>query len=190
MTWLTWRQHRGEAAAILAALVVLGVAVLLLTVDGSGILTTISRGCASGVCEGTAGNPAQWFESGLENDWTLVLVAVIALPAVFGVFVGAPMIARELEHGTHLVAWSQGVTRHRWFVSRVTLVALGSVVGGAILAALAQGWFAMQADLGNTGSLPIWSGFDIAPPVVIAYTLFALALGVAAGAALRRTTGP
>jgi hypothetical protein len=45
----------------------------------------------------------------------------------------------------------------------------------------------MQQDLVNVGSLPIWSGFDIAPPVVVAYTLFALALGVAAGAALRRT---
>jgi hypothetical protein len=188
MGWLTWRQHRAEAAAILTVLVALAVGVLLLTLAGSGMLATLSRGCAAGVC---TTNFALFFQSGLFEGWTLVMVAVIAVPVVFGVFVGAPMIARELEHGTQFVAWSQGVTRRRWFVSRVGLVVLSSVVGAAILAAIAQGWFAVQRDLVNSnavvGGFTFWDGFDIAPPVVIAYTLFALALGVAAGAALRRT---
>jgi hypothetical protein len=100
---------------------------------------------------------------------------------------GAPLIPRELEAGTHLLAWSQGVPRGRWFLVRAALLVLGTVAAAAVLAAIAQGWFAMQRDLGGDPGLSIWSGFDIGPPVVIAYTLFALALGIAAGAALRRT---
>jgi hypothetical protein len=55
-----------------------------------------------------------------------------------------------------------------------------------VVAAAGQGWFAALRGNYNLAS-SLWSGFDIAPPVVIAYTLFALVLGVAAGAAIRRT---
>ena len=35
---------------------------------------------------------------------------LVVLPALVGLFVGAPLLARELEHGTHRLAWTQSVT--------------------------------------------------------------------------------
>ena len=32
------------------------------------------------------------------------------LPALAGLFIGAPLLARELEHGTHRLAWTQSLT--------------------------------------------------------------------------------
>jgi ABC-type transport system involved in multi-copper enzyme maturation permease subunit len=123
------------------------------------------------------------------HPWVWVVIVGTVLPALAGVFVGAPLVAREIESGTHLVAWSQSVTRRRWFLARVGLVAAGAAAGAALLAAIAQGWFAMQRGAGGSGfGIPsIWVGFEIGPAMVIAYTLFAIALGVAMGAAIRRT---
>ena len=43
-----------------------------------------------------------------------VLVGFFALPPLLGVFVGAPLLARELESGTFRLIWTQSVTRLRW----------------------------------------------------------------------------
>ena len=56
---------------------------------------------------------------------------LILLPALVGMFVGAPLLARELEHGTHRLAWTQSVTRRRWLLSKTLLLALAITVGGA-----------------------------------------------------------
>jgi hypothetical protein len=186
MTWLTWRQHRSNAALVGAMLLVLGVAVIFLTIASAGPLADVARTCAG--VQGGCGTMQAWLNSDLQTWWGLVLQVVIVIPVLIGMAVGAPLVPRELEAGTHLLAWSQGVTRGRWFLVRAALLVVGAAVAAAVLTAVAQGWFAMQRDLGGGGAvLTIWSGFDIAPPVVIAYTLFALALGIAAGAALRRT---
>src|ERR1039458_9394569 len=185
MTWLTWRQHRSNAAFVGAMLLVLGVTVIYLSIAGAGLLAE-ARSCTP--AQGACGAMQAWFNSDLQTWWGLVLQAVVVVPVLIGMFVGAPLIPRELEGGTHLLAWSQGVTRGRWFLVRAALLVVGAAVSAAVLAAIAQGWFAMERDLGSgNGFLTIWSGFDIAPPGENAYTLFALALGIAAGAALRRT---
>ena len=203
MTWLTWRQYRWEAALWLALLAALGGGVLLLTLLGwhlmaqiagafpatyvSGGATPITGGeiASIGACPVLAAE----YQSRFLVSWQWIVIVGSAIPALAGVFVGAPMIAREMENGTHLVAWAQGVTRYRWFLARVGLVAAAAVVGAALLAAIGQGWFAMQRGVGSggLGGPSLWGGFDIGPPVVIAYTLFAIALGVAMGAAIRRT---
>jgi hypothetical protein len=184
MTWFTWRQHRSNAAFAGAMLLVLGVAVIYLSIAGAGLLAEV-RSCTP--AQGACGAMQAWFNSNLQTWWGLVLMVVVVVPVLIGMAVGARLIPRELEAGTHLVAWSQGVPRGRWFLVRAALLVLGAAVAAAVLAAIAQGWFAMQRDLGGNPVLSIWGGFDSAPPVVIAYTLFALALGIAAGAALRRT---
>jgi ABC-type transport system involved in multi-copper enzyme maturation permease subunit len=181
MIWFTWRQYRWEAVAGLALLVAFGGVVLLLTVDGSGLLAQLARSCTSGSDAACDEFGTLYSNSHLQVGWQCVYVACVAIPALVGVFVGAPMVAREVENGTHLLAWSQGVTRRRWFLSRVGLVGVGVVVGVAALAAVAQGWF------GTLVNESQWNGFEVGLPVVIAYALFALALGVAAGAAIRRT---
>ncbi len=34
----------------------------------------------------------------------------IVIPLLFGLFWGAPLLAKEFEDGTHNLAWTQGVT--------------------------------------------------------------------------------
>ena len=51
------------------------------------------------------------------------------MPALIGAFVGAPVLARELETGTFRFAWTQGFGRWRWTLAK--LVALGVVVAAA-----------------------------------------------------------
>ena len=41
----------------------------------------------------------------------LVAVLLIILPVLVGLFWGAPLVAREVEHGTHRFVWTQGVGR-------------------------------------------------------------------------------
>ena len=50
------------------------------------------------------------------NLWTLLGFLVLFAPAIIGVFFGAPLVARELETGTHRLAWTQSVrdNRHQW----------------------------------------------------------------------------
>jgi len=50
------------------------------------------------------------------------------LPYAVGLFLGAPLIARELERGTARLAWSIAPSRIRWFAWRVVPVVLFAVV--------------------------------------------------------------
>ena len=107
------------------------------------------------------------------------------LPALAGLFVGAPLLARELEHGTYRFAWTQGVTRRRWLLSKTALLAVGDRRRGGRRERSSSCGGARPSTRSRGGSAP--SGFDIEGIVVPAYALFALALGVLAGLASRRT---
>jgi len=39
-------------------------------------------------------------------------------------FIGAPLLAREFEHGTFRLAWTQGISRRRWLLSKTLLLTL------------------------------------------------------------------
>jgi hypothetical protein len=106
------------------------------------------------------------------------------LPALVGLFVGAPLLARELEHGTHRFAWTQGVTRRRWLLSKTALLAAATLAAGALASILVM-WWRSPFDTLEGRMSP--SGFDVEGVVVPAYALFALAAGVLAGLLFRRT---
>jgi hypothetical protein len=98
--------------------------------------------------------------------------------------VGAKTISREFEGNGYLLAWTQGVPRRQWFVRRTLVLSCGTMAGAAVLAVVMQGWFAALRGAGD----PIWDGFDIGPIALFGYTLFALALGMVAGALFKRTS--
>ena len=76
------------------------------------------------------------------------------------------------------------MTRRRWLLAKTLLLALAVVLGGAVLSAIVMWW--RQPFDGLEGRMSP-SGFEIQGLVVPAYALFALTLGVLAGAALRRS---
>jgi hypothetical protein len=109
---------------------------------------------------------------------------MIVLPALAGLFVGVPLLTRELEHGTYRFAWVQSVTRTRWLLVKFALLGLAAVAAGVVLSLIVSWWRRPFDELAGRMSP---SGFEIQGLVVPAYTLAALAIGVLAAAILRRS---
>jgi hypothetical protein len=184
MAWVTWRQHRAQVVAMAGLLVALAAAVVgtRLPIQAAYHRDTLSECLPS---SGRAGCDIIVRHFLAEFDsWVTALRGLAVLPALAGIFVGAPLLARELEHGTHRFAWTQGVTRGRWLLSKTVLLAAATLVAGAIASALVM-WWRSPFDTLEGRISP--AGFDVEGLVVPAYALFALAVGVLAGLLFRRT---
>ena len=57
-----------------------------------------------------------------------------------GLFWGAPLIAREIEEGTHRIAWNQSVTRTRWTFIKLGLVGLAAIATAGLLTLMVTWW--------------------------------------------------
>lgn len=108
---------------------------------------------------------------------------MILAPILFGIFVGAPLVARELEAGTYRLAWTQSVTRRRWIATRLTLVPLVTAVLVGLLST-AVTWWQRPLDLVNNA---VWFDFDQRDVVPVAFAVFAVVFGALVGALARRT---
>jgi len=53
-------------------------------------------------------------------------IAVLVVPALIGLFWGAPLIAPELAEGTWKLAWTQTITRTRWAAARLAVAGAAS----------------------------------------------------------------
>jgi hypothetical protein len=183
MTWMTWRQHRGEAAV--------GGAVLLAVATGLVLLGITARANVRRVGLSSclrAGSDCSNALEHLQRDYHWLPPAaacLIALPLLAGMFWGAPLIAREIETGTHRLVWTQSVSRLRWISTKLTLV-LGVTAGATIALSLLAVW-AFQPLVPVLGNRFRGDWFDVQGIVPAAYMLFALALGTCIGAVWRRT---
>jgi ABC-type transport system involved in multi-copper enzyme maturation permease subunit len=193
MIWLTWRQFRIQGIVMAAILAVFG---LLLLVTGPH-LASVARSSGFAACRTGCANSAQNFFGELNPPYHLIYllgaVLIILLPAVIGLFWGAPLIARELDTGTFRLAWNQGVTRERWLATKLAVLGLASMAAAGLLS-LILGWWASPLD--RAGTLNSTNGYEsrfypvvfgtrgIAP---LGYAAFAFALGVLIGLLIRRT---
>jgi hypothetical protein len=182
MTWLTWRQYRVQAAV--AALVLAAFATVLL-VTGFQLAAQWHTLLASCTASRTCGN---LHEGGtpLSNPlgWDFAVLSLMA-PALFGVLVGAPLVAHEFETRTSDFAWAQSITRTHWLAVKVGWVLLAAAVWGGAIAILVTWWSGPRnAAFANAFQS---NYFDQQGLVPVAYSVFATALGIAAGAVLRRT---
>ncbi len=97
-------------------------------------------------------------------------------------FWGVPLIARDLEQGTHHLAWSQSRTRAQWLAARLAVAAAGAVVAAAAVTAIVT-WGLPAQD----GDPMRWFTYESHHLVPVSRVLFALALGTALGAMTGRT---
>jgi hypothetical protein len=122
-----------------------------------------------------------------DNQFGLILqvlyLVFLVLPALSGLFIGAPLLARELEQGTEQLVWTQGITRVRWLVFKLAVLGGATALFAGILAVAGQAWSSTRPEINYSQ----WFAFDILGPEYVAYALFSVALGVAAGAAIGRT---
>jgi hypothetical protein len=110
-------------------------------------------------------------------------IAVVVLPGLLGVFWGAPLAAGELESGTFRLAWTQDVSRVRWLALRLTVPALVSMAAAGLVSWIVT-WWAGPLDRAGLDQFGWFDSRNIAP---VGYAAFAFALGLLAGALLRRT---
>jgi hypothetical protein len=105
-------------------------------------------------------------------------------PGLLGMFVGAPLIARELEQGTYKLIWTQASSRRRWLAFKLGLLLALTIATAVAFTALMTWWrWPLDQIEGHFATYV----FDFEGPVVTAYAVFAFALGTAAGVVLRRT---
>ncbi|WP_370965079.1 ABC transporter permease [Amycolatopsis sp. cg9] len=194
MLWLTWRRHRKPALftlvvfGLLAAVVVPTGLAMREKFDGYGLgACRAALGTASMVTQTEAVARCESLSHQFQREFgnlQFVAVLFVVLPALVGVFFGAPLVAREVEQGTHRLVWTQGVSRLRWALTTFGLT-------GAITAVLAAGyalgvsWWFEPLVTASTGRLAFLA-FDVQGIVPVVYTLFALALGIFAGTYWRR----
>jgi hypothetical protein len=186
MIWLTWRQFRAPAAITAAALAALAA---ILAVTGPGLADEYSSGIAACTSQGgDCSNFVDQFFRDHRDAFEAVTSVMLVLPALIGLFWGAPLIARELESGTHRLVWNQSVTRTRWLAIKLGLLGLATITAAG-LGSLAIDWWSDPLDKAAAGEFPRMEPllFGTRGVVPIAYAAFAFALGVTVGMLVRRT---
>ena len=111
---------------------------------------------------------------------------MLVVPVLLGAFLGAPVLARELETGTFRFAWTQGCGRLRWAVSKLVLLAvLVTGVTWAFTELFSWYYHAFLVDGQVSRLLPL--AFGLLGVAFAAWTLAAFALAAFFGALIRRT---
>jgi hypothetical protein len=179
MIWLTWRQFRAQAAAVAAVALAFA---LVLAATGPRLADI-------------AATYRDVFDHLTRTDRNLFYAGIIVVavaPVIIGVFWGAPLVARELEAGTHRLAWTQSVTRTRWLATKLGVTALAAAAAVGLLT-FAVTWWSRPLDgaLSSThGNLPARLtpvSFAMRGVVPVGYAVFAVVLGATLGAVLRRS---
>ncbi|MGO9581812.1 MAG: ABC transporter permease [Acidimicrobiales bacterium] len=180
MIWLTWRQFRLPAIVALGGL---GVVAIILAVTGphiAGLFDTSVATCTVN-CSSARSLFAR-YDLPLQNGLNAL---VIFVPALIGLFWGAPLVAREFETGTFRLAWTEGVTRRSWMATKLAVVGLASMLLAGLLSLFVT-WWSSSFDRMNLNRLSpgVFAARDVVP---IGYGALAFALGVTAGLLIRRT---
>ncbi|WP_406391919.1 ABC transporter permease subunit [Streptomyces sp. NBC_00887] len=180
MIWLTWRQYRVQTLVALVALVVIAAALL---VTGIQIRDTYDSNILG--CGADCGSAKNAFITEYESLYFLATGLVIAVPGVFGIFWGAPLIARELETGTHRLVWNQSISRTHWLAVKLSAVGLSAVAVSGLLSLMVTWWASPLDEIHSERFTPVL--FDGRGIVPLAYAAFAFTAGACAGLLIRRT---
>lgn len=179
MIWLTWRLTRLQLAAVAA----MAAAIIVVSAVTGPHLAALARR-SSTVFDQLTSTDRSLFYAGI------VVLAVV--PPLIGAFWGAPVVARELEAGTHRLVWTQSVTRGRWLAARAGLTCVAAAAAAGAIS-LAITWWSSALDgavSATRGALPTRLTpvtFAMRGLVPVGYAVFAVTLGIALGAVVRRT---
>ncbi|WP_319462586.1 ABC transporter permease [Micromonospora sp. RTP1Z1] len=183
LLWLTWRQHRWTLIGMLVLAAVLVGWMTYLSME----LTDLWHQCHNAYCPE---NSPQGERLAGSSSLVLTLGALSRLvqymPLLIGVFIGVPVLTREHEQRTLLLAWSQDVSPTRWLWTKLGLLGLfvttvTTAVAGVndhlahLETQVAPGNLFNYVPFLNTGMLPV------------AISICWFAVGVALGAAIKRT---
>jgi hypothetical protein len=112
--------------------------------------------------------------------------SMLGIPAVIGMFAGAPLLAREFETGTSRFARTQGVSLSRQLVRKLLVLGAATVLVTCAVSLAGTWWFRPSTQLGYSSRWETMS-FNSTAVTLPAWALLGFALGVLAGAVIRRT---
>lgn len=194
VTWLVWRQHRTAWWSLLAGSALVAGFFLLGRHGAADALPRLDGCTGAAAAEAAAGESARCmdaltaFQQQHQYPLRRPLQILLLLPLVFGLFLGAPLFAHELESGTHRTALAQSVTRTRWFLAKLAVPAALTVFFAGLVTAAATWWWHTVA--GPLGSRFPWHGlmpYDAIGPAPVAKALLMLMVGITLSLVVRRT---
>jgi hypothetical protein len=190
MISMTWRQHRAQLGLAALIMVALGCYLFIGGLQRREYANSIGLSACLATHGGKCGGLVEAFSTRF-GGLPAAFVLLAGVPLLAGIFLGAPLVAREVETGTHRLVWTQSVTRNRWMVTKLVALLAAVVLGTTALSFAFSWWIAVvdrmsQAGYVNTNRLnPI--PFDLTGLVPVGAGIFAFALGTAAGALIRRS---
>ena len=187
MAWVSWRHHR---VALGGVAVFLGALAVWLWIAG---LQLHHAYAAAAACHPSSSAACQNLINTFQSTNVILKGGFVLqpLPALIGAFVGAPMLAREIETGTFRYAWTQGFGRRRWTVAKLVLVGVAVAAIAGAFSVLVSWYYQPYLATGNgtvfSSPSPLSPGlFDLRGVAFAAWTLAAFAIGALAGMLIRR----
>jgi ABC-type transport system involved in multi-copper enzyme maturation permease subunit len=178
MIRFAWLQSRTQTVLAYALLAAVAIAAIVTGIQLAHVYNSTVTHCQSG-CDLAI---QQYLSRDNFMQQTLDILSR-AVPALLGLFWGAPMLAREYETGTFRLAWTQTISKRRWLLTRLGLGALATVVLAGLFSVTVTWWYHSRDKVG-ANAYDVFDRRDLAP---VAYALFAFAAGVMFGALIRRT---
>jgi len=184
MTWIAWRQHRAELSAAALGLALLAA---IFVPFGFSMRAAFSHDGLNGcLLAGLSTRRCALAEDAFIGQFRSVTGMVgwfNFLPFMLGALIGAPLVAREIERGTHRLAWTQSVSRTHWIVVQIALAGAGVAAAAYGFTLLMSWWLAPSNQLNGLFNNDV---FDFHGIAAIGYALFAFGLAALLGAAFRR----
>jgi len=183
MAWVTWRQHRIALSGMAALLGALAVYLWItgLQLHHAYAAATTCYPASSIACA----NSINLLNTTYLGSAEVVAALLQTVPALIGAFVGAPVLARELETGTFRYAWTQGFGRWRWTVAKLVSLAIAVTAAAGVFSVLFSWYYQPFFDAGQQHPfVPVL--FDLRGVAFAAWTLAAFAIGALAGMLIRR----
>jgi hypothetical protein len=183
MAWVTWRQHRIALAGVAMLLCALALYLWLAgnRVQHAYVAATACHPASSLACQNMIFSFEDTYVPAARNIAALLQM----VPALIGAFVGAPVLARELETGTSRYAWTLPFGRWRWTLAKLVPLAV-VVTAAAGVFSLMFSWY-YQPIFAAGGQIPLDPNlFNLRGIAFAAWTLAAFAVGALAGMLIRR----
>jgi hypothetical protein len=179
---LAWRMQRWELAVLVGGclLLALAMAAVAWQLDVNRVVLTACYADPTAPLSASCRSTIEWGNALTSAIGLLGAVSTFA-PFPLGIFLGAPLVAREIEHRTAPIAWSLSVSRRRWLAGRA--LPLLVVIGLALLV------FGQASELMLSTAEERALGFrhyGMFGPIVVARGLAVWGIGVAVGLALGR----
>jgi hypothetical protein len=179
---LAWRTQRWEALVLIGGCLLVAVAMVIVAwqLDVSREAVTACYADGAGQISAACRATVEWANM-LANAVGILGAAATVAPFAAGIFLGAPLVSREIEHRTAPIAWSLSLSRRRWLAGRTLPVV---VIAGVALLALGQASELLLRAAGQ--GEPGFPQYGMFGPILAARGLAVLAIGLVVGLALGR----